>query len=67
MNTYRIVKRAFSEYTEIETVEGWVNAMERASILEFTHNDGEYLVLSMDEPNKTESTDPYFQSGLDYL
>lgn len=65
MKTYRIVKRAFSEYTEIETVDGWLKAMERADYLQYTNNDGEYFVRSMEEPNQI--TSPYVQSGLDFL
>lgn len=62
---YQIVKRAFSNYETVETVTGWLNAMQRADQLQFTNNDGEYFVKKVGETDKSPA--PYTQSGFDYL
>jgi hypothetical protein len=63
MTTYRIVRRAFSTYTDIELVEGWVNAELRAMSLKATNRDGDYLVRGIDEPNWS----PEVRSGVSVL
>ncbi len=66
---YRIVRRANSEYTTVETLPwgyGYVRALLIAEIwLEQTNHDGEYLVRGDDEPDQ-KSTSSY-QSGMDWL
>jgi len=64
--TYTIVRRAFSEYVEIETgIEGWLVAMNRADELQYANRDGEYFVRQPGEPNQRFSS--AYQSGLDWL
>lgn len=46
---YRIVRRAFGEFTEIEVVEGWLAAQLRAMELEANRKDGEYLTRKIGE------------------
>lgn len=67
MTTYRIVRRAFSQYTDVETFEGsWLGAMQRADKLQATNRDGEYLLRKPGEPNQSFESS-YVQSGFDYL
>jgi hypothetical protein len=63
--TYRITKRAFGTYTEIEHVTGWQAAMERSMALQFANKDGEYLVKELDEPNWVGGSS--YQSPMDWL
>lgn len=51
-NTFNIYRRAYSTYTLAETFVGsWVDAMERASVLERVANkDGEYIVRFDGQP-----------------
>jgi hypothetical protein len=62
-----IVRRAFSTYTVVQTVESgnWLEAMNRSMAMERQNNDGEYFVRGEDEPNSNPA--PYGQSGFDYL
>lgn len=53
MITYRIVRRAYGKYTEVETVDGWMNAMNRSMALEYANKDGEYLLREVGEPDWT--------------
>ena len=50
--TFNIYRRAYSNYSLAETFTGtWVDAMERASILErIINKDGEYIVRFEGEP-----------------
>ena len=50
--TFNIYRRAYSVYTLAENFTGsWVDAMERASVLErVTNKDGEYIVRFEGEP-----------------
>lgn len=67
MTTYRIVRRAYSEYTDVEIFNGgYLDAILRAMVLENINKDGEYIVRRMDQPNK-EDVGGYVQSGFDYL
>jgi secreted trypsin-like serine protease len=63
--TYRIVKRAFSVYTDIKTVDGWLNAMTESMAMQFANQDGEYMVKQIDEPNWVGG--PAYQSPMDWL
>lgn len=66
MTSYRIVKRAFSNYTTVETFTGTrLAAGNRATDLQFAKRDGEYLVREIDEPNQRFSG--YGQSPMDWL
>lgn len=64
--TYRIIKRAHSEYQTVEHFDGtYLAAMNRASELENANRDGEYLLRTLEEPNWTPTTS--YQSGMDWL
>ncbi|TRD03823.1 hypothetical protein FJV76_14405 [Mesorhizobium sp. WSM4303] len=64
--THRIVRRAFSEYTTVETFVGsWLEAMNRADALQRDNNDGEYLLRGVDEPNWRPGSS--YQSPMDWL
>ena len=63
---YWIVKRAYSEYTNIEEFEGsYLDAVTRADELQFLKRDGEYLVRSINEPNWRGGSS--YQSPMDWL
>lgn len=64
--TYQIARRAFSTYTTVETVEGYVDAQLRAMILQAANRDGEYMVFSADETPGQRFT-PAVQSPMDWL
>jgi len=49
MTNYRIVRRAYSEFTEIEVVAGWLPAQLRAMELQAERRDGEYLIRKIGE------------------
>ena len=49
MTNYRIVRRAFSKFTEVEVVAGWLAAQLRAMDLQAERNDGEYLIRDIGE------------------
>lgn len=49
MSNYRIVRRAFSQFTEIEVVAGWLPAQLRAMELQAERHDGEYLIRDIGE------------------
>jgi hypothetical protein len=67
MTSYRIVRRAFSTYTDIESVEGtYCDATLRAMALEFLNADGEYLVRAPGEPDQRLGGSAV-QSGFDFL
>jgi hypothetical protein len=64
--TYQITRRAFSEYTPVETFTGtYCAATLRSMELQFTNKDGEYLVREPGEPNWTGGQ--FSQSPMDYL
>lgn len=46
---YRIVRRAYGQFTEIEIVTGWQSAMLRSMELEAANRDGEYLLRKIGE------------------
>jgi hypothetical protein len=46
---YRIVRRAWGQFAEIEIVTGWQAAMLRSMELETTNRDGEYLLRHIGE------------------
>jgi hypothetical protein len=47
--TYQIARRAFSAYSTVETVEGYVAAQLRAMSLQAANRDGEYMVFPANE------------------
>lgn len=49
MTAYRIVRRAYSQFTEIEIVEGWLPAQLRAMEIQAERHDGEYLIRNIGE------------------
>jgi hypothetical protein len=64
--TRRIVRRAYSEYTTVETFVGsWLDAMNRAEELQRANNDGEYFLRGVDEPNHRPGSS--YQSPMDWL
>ncbi len=64
--TFQIARRAFSNYTTVETVEGFVAANLRSMELQAANRDGEYMVFPANEaPGQRPA--PYGQSGLDWL
>jgi hypothetical protein len=64
--TYQITRRAFSQYTPVETFTGTrIEATTRAMALQFTNKDGEYLVREQGAPNWTGGQSS--QSPMDYL
>lgn len=66
MQTYRIVRRAFSQYATVETFVGsWLDAMNRADALERGNRDGEYFLRGVDEPNHRPGSS--YQSPMDWL
>lgn len=66
MTKFRIVKRAYGRYSDIETFEGKrLDAVEYSAKMQFERRDGEYLVRGMDEPNWSPSSS--YQSGMDWL
>lgn len=65
-NTYRIVRRAFGSYADVEVMNcSWLDAMNRADELQRTRRDGEYLLRRGDQPNWEPS--PSYQSPMDWL
>lgn len=68
MTTYRIVRRAFGIFTEIERVDGWLNAQLRAMELERQSGDGEYLLrLVGEDDHRAPSTQCPVQAAFAYL
>ena len=64
--TRRIVRRAFSQYTTMETItSSWLEAMNRAEELQRQINDGEYFLRGVDEPNWRSGSS--YQSPMDWL
>ena len=64
--TFQIARRAFSNYTTVEMVEGYVAAHLRSMELQAANADGEYMVFRADEaPGQRFS--PASQSPLDWL
>lgn len=63
---FQIARRAFSAYTTVETVEGFVAAQLRAMALQAANADGEYMVFPASEtPGQRFS--PVSQSPMDWL
>lgn len=68
--TFNIFKRAYSEYSLYEVFQGtWVDAMERASILQrVTNRDGEYIVRDIgDTPYSNGGNNCPVQAAWAYL
>lgn len=65
MTTYRIVKRAYSEYTLAEKFDGtYMEALNRADELQNANRDGEYMVRRTDRDWFPTTA---YRSGMDYL
>ena len=63
--TFRIVRRAYSQYADIETFTGtWFQADDRAMMLQRANLDGEYLVRLPDQPNWEPGGYQYGPSGM---
>jgi hypothetical protein len=64
--TYQITRRAYSEYTPVETFTGtYIAATLRSMDLQFANKDGEYLVREIGAPNWTPGQS--YQSPMDWL
>jgi hypothetical protein len=64
--TYQITRRAYSEYTPVETFTGtYIAATLRSMELQFANKDGEYLVREMGAPDWTGGQSS--QSPMDWL
>jgi hypothetical protein len=64
--TYQITRRAYSEYTPVETFTGTrIAATLRAMEIQFANQDGEYLVREIGQPNWTGGQS--YQSPMDWL
>lgn len=64
--TFQIARRAFSTYTTVEVVEGFVAATLRSMELQAANRDGEYMVFSADE-TPGQRFAPAVQSPMDWL
>lgn len=64
--TFQIARRAFSTYTTIEIVDGYVAAHLRAMSLQAANRDGEYMVFAADETPGQRPTQ-VSQSPMDWL
>jgi hypothetical protein len=52
INSYRIVRRAFGQYIEIDVIStDWVSAELICMMMEAYNRDGEYMLRTMDEPD----------------
>jgi len=66
--TWRIVRRAYSQYHLVEEgIASWQDAQIRSMDLQYKNKDGEYLVIRADAPNHDYSGPNYGQSPFDYL
>lgn len=63
--TYRIVRRAHSQYAPVMDGLSWLSAMQIADVLERDRKDGEYIVRREGEPDNVAA--PAAQSGMDWL
>lgn len=64
--TFQIARRAFSAYTVVEMIEGYVAAQLRSMELQAANADGEYMVFPANEtPGQRFS--PVSQSPMDWL
>ena len=63
---FQIARRAYGEYTVVETVNGYPAASLRAMVLEYARGDGEYFVYDIDETPGQRACAAY-QSPLDWL
>lgn len=67
MTEFRIIRRAYSEYTVVETINGtWLEAMARAEKLQNEKRDGEYSVRFPGAPVRSQASSSY-QSDFDWL
>lgn len=67
--TYRILRRAWGKYTEVESgIDGWTAATLRAMDLDAKNHDGEYIVRSDGEPDDGYPKENNgYQSPMDWL
>lgn len=67
MTEFRIIRRAYSQHTVVETLNGtWLEAMARAEKLQHENQDGEYSVRFPGASLRSEPSSSY-QSGMDWL
>lgn len=66
MSEFRIVRRAFSEYTDVAIHTGtYLSAELAAMAMQHVAQDGEYLVRSIGQANWQPGSS--YQSGMDWL
>lgn len=67
--TWQIVRRAYGQYTVIETnIESWLDAETKAMKMQFENKDGEYLTFSEEEtPGQRKSEYNAVQDAFAYL
>ena len=70
ISSFRIVRRSFGSFSEVETLNvTWVAAMNIAMMMEAYNHDGEYLVYFADEiyPRPVSPTPCPVQAAFAYL